>query len=114
MGYFPISDTGAAGVGQITPYQMTTKRGYFEARNIYRDVQGKLKDALGNLTAEGSADNYMVVSMGDEIALSVPSGAWGQQQFEQWLKTLGYPNPGKFNATLCYDVKACNPCVHSG
>jgi hypothetical protein len=27
---------------------------------------------------------------------------------------LGYPNPGKFNATLCYDVKACNPCVHSG
>ena len=84
MSYFPISDTGAAAVGQITPYQKETKRGYFEARAIYRNP-AELKEHLGNLTADGVADDYMVVSMGDEIALSVPGGATGQQQFEHWM-----------------------------
>ena len=37
MSYFPISDTDKAALGQIDDYQKRTKRGYFEARNIYRD-----------------------------------------------------------------------------
>ena len=33
---FPISDSSMAGIGQITADQKASKRGYFEARNIYR------------------------------------------------------------------------------
>lgn len=113
---FPMSDTSMCGLPNsaqaITPYQKKTQRGYFEARAIYRDT-AKLKAALGNITAAGDAADYMVVSMGDEIALSVPPGAVGEQQFQQWMK-LTYPavHVSKYNATICYDAKACNPSVH--
>ena len=56
---------------------------------------------MGNITKLGQADDYLVVSMGDEIQLSVPSGDWGNNLFQSWCKTLGIPVPGKFNDTLC-------------
>ena len=103
MSYFPISDTGAAAVGQITPYQKETKRGYFEARAIYRNP-AELKEHLGNLTADGVADDYMVVSMGDEIALPVPGGAAGQQQFEHWMSVA---HPGVHVGTFVSTRTRC-------
>ena len=111
MSYFPISDTNAADVGDITPYQKETKRAYFEARNIYQSPK-KLGEAMGNLTAAGVADDYMVVSMGDEIHLAVPGGAVAAAAFQHWLST---EHPGvhvaAYNATICYDPKACDPQV---
>ena len=132
MKYFPISDSSLAAVGAISDAQKATKRGYLEARAIYQDPT-KLKYALGNLTAAGVADDYMVstaaacrllslgcvshlgpqvVSMGDEIALAVPSGATGATMFKQWLSQMHYPSVGAFNDSVCYDAKKCNPAVH--
>ena len=59
MKYFPLSDSSLAAVGAISDAQKATKRGYLEARAIYQDPT-KLKYALGNLTAAGVADDYMV------------------------------------------------------
>ena len=88
---FPISDSSMAGIGQITADQKASKRGYFEARNIYRSPTA-LGYALGNLTAAGVADDYMVVSMGDEIALAVPSGPSGADLFKQFCSENHYPS----------------------
>ena len=63
MKYFPISDSSLAAVGAISDAQKATKRGYLEARAIYQDPT-KLKYALGNLTAAGVADDYMVSTPG--------------------------------------------------
>jgi hypothetical protein len=54
---FPISDTGAAAVGQITADQKASKRGYLEARYTYKSPVA-LGYAMGNLTAAGVADDY--------------------------------------------------------
>lgn len=112
MGYFPISDTSAASVGMITPYQKATKRGYIEMRDVYFN-SAHLRWRLGNLTAGGSADDYMVASMGDEIALPVPGGAAGEAQFQHWM-SIAHPgvHVPMYNATSCYSPKACNPSTH--
>ena len=112
MGYFPISDTGQAGVGLITPYQKATKRGYIEMRSVYHNpVQRGYW--LGNLTAQGTADDYMVASLGDEIALPVPAGTYGNGIFQKWMAS-NYPSVhiAAYNDTVCYDPKACNPQQH--
>jgi hypothetical protein len=112
MSLFPISDSSAAGIGEITPYQKAHKTGYFEARSIYRNPTA-LKHAMGNLTASGDAGDYMVVSMGDEISLPVPGGAAGEAAFQKWMSAT-YPrvHVPSYNATICYDPKACNPATH--
>ena len=96
----------------ITPYQKAQKTGYFEARNVYKGAT-KLKYAMGNLTATGNADDYMVVSMGDEIALPVPPGAFGAKLFQEWM-AIEHPSVHVpvYNATICYDPKKCDPSTH--
>ena len=59
MSYFPISDSSLAAIGMISAFQKERKTGYFEARAIYWASE-KLKWAMGNLTALGDADDYMV------------------------------------------------------
>ena len=112
MSYFPISDSTNDGIGMMDAYQKATKRGYFEARNIYTSPS-QLQYAMGNMTALGDADDYMVVSMGDEIQLPVPVGAAGQRLFDTWMAAT---HPGvhvpTYNDTICYDPKACNPLIH--
>jgi hypothetical protein len=48
--------------------------------------------------------------MGDEIALSLPAGAALAAAFQQWMKST-HPgvHAGSYNATVCYDPKACSP-----
>ena len=55
----------------------------------------------------------MVVSMGDEIVLPVPPGAVGAAKFQTWMAAT-YPgvHVPVYNATICYDPKACNPATH--
>ena len=107
---FPISDTNNAGIGMISADQKANKRGYFEARAIYTNPTA-LANAMGNLTAAGVGDDYMVVSMGDEIALATPSGAAGATLFKQFLSQNHYPAGLPFNATICFDPVHCNPEV---
>ena len=74
-------------------------RGYYEARYEITDL-AKLEEHLKNLSATGLADKVMVVSVGDEISLSVPSDpATAQTLFAKWCAAHHVPVPCTYNVS---------------
>ena len=64
-----------------------------------------LESHLKNLTALGLAEKVLVVSMGDEIALKVPTNATlAQSLFADWCKKHHVAVPGAYNVS--YDGSA--------
>ena len=100
--YVPLSDTAT---GDPRKGDLKRKRSYFEARALIHNLTN-LELILQNLTAAGVADDVLVVSMGDEISLAVPSDpATAQKLFAAWCAKNHIPVPGTFNTTYAGNAK---------
>jgi hypothetical protein len=100
MELFPMVDaSGYQDPRKAAPAVLKAGRAYFEARAEINNLT-KLELLLKNFTAEGVADKVLVVSMGDEISLSVPSNpAAAQAGFEAWCTANKVPVPGTYNVS---------------
>ena len=97
---FPIVDaSGYQDPRKALPSVLKDGRAYYEARAAIHNLT-KLELMLQNFTAEGVADKVLVVSMGDEISLTVPTDPQvAQAEFVAWCKKKGVPVPGVYNVS---------------
>jgi hypothetical protein len=97
---FPMVDTsGYQDPRKALPSVLKAGRAYYEARAAIKNLTS-LEIILKNFTAESVADKVLVVSMGDEISLSLPSDpATVQSAFVAWCKAQRVPVPGAYNVS---------------
>jgi hypothetical protein len=100
MTLFPMVDTsGYQDPRKASPRALKLGRGYYEARAAIQNLTS-LELTLKNFSAEGVADKVLVVSMGDEISLSVPADpVAAQSAFVEWCKKNKVPAPGHYNVS---------------
>lgn len=83
----------------LLPQVLKEGRAYYEARVAIHNLTA-LEETLKNFTAVGVADKVLVVSMGDEISLNVPSNpADAQAGFVAWCAKHKMPVPGTYNVS---------------
>jgi hypothetical protein len=100
MTLFPMVDTsGYQDPRKASPRALKLGRGYYEARAAIQNLTS-LELTLKNFSAEGVADKVLVVSMGDEISLSVPADpVAAQSAFVAWCKKNKVTMPGRYNVS---------------
>ena len=94
-----VDTSGYQDPRKASPRALKLGRGYFEARAAIKNLTS-LELTLKNFSAEGVADKVLVVSMGDEISLSVPADpVAAQSAFVAWCNRNKVAVPGRYNVS---------------
>jgi hypothetical protein len=112
---FPLSDTQISTAKDPKIFgDVAQGRGYWEARNELHNLT-KLEEHLKNISALGLADKVMVVSVGDEISLKVPSDpAAAQTLFAKWCADHHVRRAARSRAALRVPLLSLPPRLHRG